>query len=248
MRWTTFLILISFIGLCGCEKKNETTLPPLTIITSPDNPPFEFKDTAQGGDHVIGFDMDLAQKLGEHLGRPIKIIETDFAGIIPALQAGRADMAIAALGATEERRKSVDFSDPYHREMFALLVKEDSPLHSEKDLHNKKLGAQLGSNPETIAHKWQQTIEGLEVVSLNKIGDLVQELKNNRIQAVLVDDAVAHRIAASTPALKVVILDMPAGISSIAFPKGSPLVSPVNQALKAMKKDIEQMATKWFNP
>src|SRR6266700_13454 len=105
------LCLIAVVG-CG-ESKKEEAVKPLVIITSPDNPPFEFKDTAQGGDKVIGFDMDVVQKLGEHLGRPIKIVEADFSALIPSLQSGRADMAIAEFSPTDERRKSVDFSDSY---------------------------------------------------------------------------------------------------------------------------------------
>src|ERR1700722_11467731 len=93
-----FFVYLSLFSLVGCgEKKNtDAAQKPLIVITSPDNPPFEFKDTAHGGDRVIGFDMDVAQKLGEQLGRPIKIVETEFAAIIPSLQSGRGDMGLAA--------------------------------------------------------------------------------------------------------------------------------------------------------
>ncbi|HUX79126.1 MAG TPA: transporter substrate-binding domain-containing protein [Alphaproteobacteria bacterium] len=240
-------VCLSLISLAGCgEKKNTDGQDPIIVITSPDNPPFEFKDTAQGGDRVIGFDMDVVQKLGEHLGRPIKIVEADFPALIPSLQSGRADMAIAELAATEERRKSVDFSDPYFTNKYSLLVTEDSPLTSEKELNNQKLGAQLGSTPEALAHKLAKEIPGLSVISLNKIGDLVQELKSGRIQAVVIGDTTAHKIASTTPGVKVLVLNRPGGKAYIAFPKGSPLVAPTNEALKKMKGDLEKIAEKWM--
>jgi len=244
-----FCLGLCLITLTGCgEKKNTEAQNPIIVITSPDNPPFEFKDTAQGGDKVIGFDIDVVQKLGEHLGRPIKIVEADFPALIPSLQSGRADMAIAELGATSERRKSVDFSDPYYRNKAALLVLENSTLTSEKELNDKKLGAQLGSSHEALAHKWAKTIPGLSVVSLNKVGDLVQELKSGRIQAILMGDSIVHKVAASTSGVKVIVLDIPGEEKAIAFPKGSPLVAPTNKALKQMKGDLDKIAEKWIAP
>ena len=244
----TLCACLSFLTLIGCgEKKNQPEVKPLIVITSPDSPPFEFKDTAQGGDKVIGFDMDVVHKLGERLGRPIQIVEADFTALIPSLQSGRADMAIAYLSATDERRKSVDFSDPYYTSKKDLLVLETSPLTSEKELDDQKLGVQLGSASETMAQDWKKQMPGLSLVPLNKIGDLVQELKNGRIQAVLAEDVVVKKIAASTPGLKVISLNNPGDSFAIAFPKGSGLVLQTNYALKTMKGEIVQMAKKWFD-
>ncbi len=234
-------------SLVGCEKSPQKEgQNPLIVIISPDNPPFEFKETAKGGDHVVGFDVDVIQKLSQHLGRPIKIVEADFSAIIPSLQSGRADMGISTITATDERRKSVDFSDPYYAHKVALLVLDTSPLTSEKDLPGSKLGVQIGSSHEVLARKWEAALPGLSLVSLNKGGELVQELKNKRIQAVLTEETTAHKIAASTPGLKVLVLDVPGEELVIAFPKGSPWVVPTNQALKAMKEDIEKIADQWI--
>ena len=247
MVFRALCVCLSLFSLVACgEKTNEEEQKPLIVITSPDSPPFEFKDTARGGDQIIGFDIDIVHKLGEYLGRPIKIIEADFSSLIPSLQSGRADMAIAYLSATDERRKSVDFSDPYYICKIALLVPETSQIKSEKDLHGKKLGVQLGSAHETLAHKWAKDFPGLSVSSLNKIGDLIQELKNGRLQAILTEDIVAQKIATSTPGIKVVVLNVPGDPLAIAFPKGSLLVGPTNEALKKMKGDIQQLESKWF--
>jgi ABC-type amino acid transport substrate-binding protein len=240
-------LCLSLISLVACgEKKGQDAQKPLIVITSPDSPPFEFKDTARGGDQVIGFDMDVAHKLGEYLGRPVKIVEADFSSLIPSLHSGRADMAIAYLSATDERRKSVDFSESYYANKLALLVPESSSITSEKDLEGKKLGAQLGSTNEIIANQWSKSFSGLSVVSLNKVGDLVQELKSGRIEAVLAEDIVVKKVVAANPELKIVSLEVTGDPLSIAFPKGSPLVAPTNEALKKMKGDIQEFASKWL--
>lgn len=238
-------ILLSLVA-CGEKKTHPEGKKPLIIMISPDNPPFEFKDTAQGGDKVIGFDVDIIHKLGEHLGRPIEIIEGDFPTLIPALQAGRADMAISTIVPTDERSKTVDFSDPYYTYKFALLVPVDSTITSENDLSGKKLGVQTSSSHEMLAKRWEEMIPEMALISLNKLGALVQEVKNGRLQAILTEETTAHKIASSTPGLKVIAVTTPGESPAIAFPKGSPLVEPTNKALKEMKGDIEQLKTKWF--
>lgn len=238
---------LAFFCLVGCEKTPQSqTDKPLIVIVSPDNPPFEFKDTAQGGDKVIGFDVDVIQKIGQKLNRPIQIIESDFSAIIPSIQAGRADMGLSAIAATEERRKNVDFSDPYYTYKFALLVPQNSMITSEEDLQEKKLGVQLGSSHEVLAQKWKASIPGLSLITLTKGGELVQELKNGRIQAILTEDTTAHKIVGSTPGLKAVVLTVPGEELVIVFPKGSPWVKPVNEALQGLKGEIEEILKKWM--
>jgi len=247
MAVRVFSVCLSLMFLVACgEKKEESGPKPLVVITSPDSPPFEFKDTAHTGDEIIGFDIDVIKKIAEHLGRPLKIVEADFSSLIPSLQSGRADMAIAYISATDERKKSVDFSDPYYIAKKDLLILESSPLSSEKELEGKKVAVQLGSASEMMAKEWAKEIPGLSIVALNKIGDLVQELKNNRVQAVLAEDIVVKRVMASTPGLKVIPLDNSGDSLAIAFPKGSPLVPQVNEALKKMKGDIQQLEVKWM--
>lgn len=243
-----FTLCFAFFFLAGCEKSvQEGEEKPLVVIISPDNPPFEFKETALGGDQVVGFDVDVVKALSKRLGRPLKIVEADFSSLIPSLQSGRADMAISELAPTHERRKSIDFSDIYYVNKSSLLVPEGSPITSEKDLTGQRLGVQLGSTNEMLARKWAEIIPTLSIASLNKVGDLVQELKNGRLQAILVGDQVARNIAHSTPGVKVIAVDSAGGDLAIAFPKESPLVASTNEALKGMKDEISHIAEKWFS-
>ncbi len=72
----------------------------LTMVTSADYPPYEFRDTATGKNDIIGFDVDIANRIAKELGFKLEIKDTDFNGLIPALQAGRADFVMAGMTAT----------------------------------------------------------------------------------------------------------------------------------------------------
>ena len=79
----------------------------LTMVTSADYPPYEFRDTASGKNEIIGFDIDIAKNIAQELGYQLEIKDTDFNGIIPALQSGRADFAMARMTPTAERKKKM---------------------------------------------------------------------------------------------------------------------------------------------
>lgn len=246
MPYKFLALFLLCLSLVGCEKSSQKEGPsPITVILSPDNPPYEFKETDQNG-KVIGFDVDIVEELGKRLGRPIEIIEADFGAIIPSLQSGRADMAISELNPTEERRKSVDFSDPYYIDTSSLLVLESSTLTSEKDLAGKKLGVQLGTTNEAYAKDWAKRVPNLTIITLSKLGELVQELKNGRIQAVLNAEKGCKNIIRLTPGLKMIEANVQKRGISIAFPKGSPLVGPVNDVLKQMQGAIQTIEDKWI--
>jgi ABC-type amino acid transport substrate-binding protein len=237
-----------FLVACGKENTNEEDRP-LVVMVSPDNPPFEFKDTGSGGKGVLGFDIDLINMVGKQLGREIKIVEVDFSAIIPGIQSKRADMGISGIAATEKRRKSVDFSDPYHSYSFAVVTKQDTVIDNHQDLANKRIGAQLGSTHETKSQELSAILPGVSVFSLNKLPELILEVKKGRAGAVMTEEAVAKRIVASNADLKYKVLDDIEGESYfIVFPKDSPLVSEVNRALEDLKSSgqIDQLITKWI--
>jgi len=110
----------------------------------------------------------------------------------------------------------------------------------------KKLGVQLGSSHEVLAKKWQDQYPALTLVPLNKIGDLVQELKNGRIDGVLIGESEARKIASLTIGAKAVPLEIQGEAFVIAFPKGSPLVHQTNDALKTMQVDVNKIEQKWI--
>src|SRR5262249_29166250 len=101
--------------LTGCEQDKT---PKLRVGMEASYAPFEFKN--EKGE-LDGVDVKIAEALAKHLGLKLVISEYTFAGIITALQGDEIDCIISAMTATDERRKSIDFSDPYVFTAIAML-------------------------------------------------------------------------------------------------------------------------------
>ena len=94
-------------------------------------PPFEMKDESG---QPAGVSVDLAKELGQALGREVVIENIAFDGLIPALKTGKIDLILSSLTRTEERSKSIDFSEVYADTGLCLLAGKDSPIKTVKDL------------------------------------------------------------------------------------------------------------------
>jgi polar amino acid transport system substrate-binding protein len=251
----TAIVTISAIAQVALPKPIAQAAPfigkdTLTLITSPDYPPYEFYDTKGGKRQIVGFDIDIANTLAQKLGFQLKIMESDFNGLIPALQANRADFVMAGMTPTPERQKNADFSIIYYEAKDTIVAPKGSNLRQSQDLSGKKVGVQLGTIQEQNARKIAQKVPGIELKQLNKVPEVVQEIKSKRIDAAIVEDTVAKGFAQANPDLEVnVIPSESASGSAIAFPKNSGLVEPFNKVLQQMKDqgELQKLATKWFS-
>lgn len=219
--------------------------PTLIMATSSEYPPFNYRDTATGSDEIIGFNIDLAKMIATRLGYDIDILDTDFNGIIPALQSRRADFSVASMVPTEERQKNVDFSDLYYEAKSTIISLKGSGLKTDADLNGKKVGVALASAQERRAKQ----IPGAILENRTKISDLIEEVKIGRLDATLVESTVAPGFIAQNPQLEYHIIPNlePFGYA-IAFPKGSPLRDRFNTVLAELKQagEIERLTEKWL--
>jgi polar amino acid transport system substrate-binding protein len=252
------LLSIALIGSLhivqsGCgespkEEKQAGTKEPIKMGTSADQPPFEFYRTGDGETQIVGYDIDLAKKIGEELGNTVEIKDMDFSTLIPALQAGRVDFVMAGMTPTPERKQNVDFSISYLKFPVTAITQKQLTVQSAQDLKGKKIGVQLGSAHEQIAKEWAKDDPSITVVSLNKLGDLIQELIVGRIDAALMETAVAHSYVKLTPQLKVNLLPKYQLEFAVAFQKGSPLVEKFNKIIDQLEKSgqLEALKKKWI--
>lgn len=214
--------------------------------TSADFPPFESIDETTG--EYIGFDIELAEYIANELGYELEISNMDFGGLISALQSKRVDFVAAGMSATDERKENVDFSVAYHHSGEMFVTAKDSTIKSIEDLAGKKLGVQLGTIQETGAKKIAEDIKGIEIKTLNKAPELIQELKSGRIDAVYLDKTVAEGFIKE---LDLAGFNDPTTSSpgmAIAFPKGSDLVEDFNRIIEEMKEngELEKLEKKWL--
>jgi len=218
--------------------------PKLVMVTSADYPPYEFRDTATGNE-IIGFDVDIAKYITKELGRELEITDTDFNGIIPALQSRRADFAMAGMTPTAERRKNVDFSNIYYEAKNTIVAPKGSNLKSPEALAGKTIGVQLGSTQEKAA----QEFKNVKLRSLNRTAEIIQEVKSKRIAAAIIEDTIARGFIDNNPDLEFnTVANVGEAGSAIAFPKGSDLVDDFNGVLAQMQQngEIERLVKKWF--
>ncbi|WP_083617971.1 ABC transporter substrate-binding protein/permease [Planktothrix serta] len=246
MTFLTWGIIIGNNPPTSAQETPSKTTKTLVMATSPDYPPYEFKDTATSGEKIVGFDVDIAEYITQKLGYNLTVIGMDFNGLIPALTAKRADFVMAGMTPTPDRKKNVEFSDIYFEAKNTIVSLQDKNYQNPEQLQGKKVGVQLGSIQQEAVKNWQ----GVRVVPLNKTSDIIQELKSKRLDAGVLENTIVRGYIAANPGL--VYHEVPnteAAGSAIAFPKGSPLVQPFNQVIQEMKASgkIEQLAKQWFD-
>ena len=233
------------IGNSLIERAIAQSTNQVVMVTSADYPPYEFRDTASGKNEIIGFDVDIAKYITKELGLELSITDTDFNGIIPALQSKRADFAMAGMTPTEERKKNVDFSDLYYEAKNTIVSLKGSNLKTPEDLSGKEVGVQLGSTQETAAKEFKN----VKLKSLNKTSEIIQEVKAKRIDGAVIEDTIAKGFINNNPDLEFnTIPNAGEAGSAIAFPKGSARVADFNRILAQMKQsgEIDNLVKKWF--
>lgn len=133
-KWIGLLLLLSlfaFIKIPNVNAQTDDSLQKvkergtLIVGTSADNPPKEYIRMNNGKEEIVGFDIDIAKRIAEELGVELKVTNMKFDGLIPSLQQGDFDMALAGFNPTPERKKVVSFSDSYHNLPFVILTTKD---------------------------------------------------------------------------------------------------------------------------
>jgi ABC-type amino acid transport substrate-binding protein len=248
----TIIMTMGLLAACGTSKdqdkkstssQGDTKKEKLVMATSADYPPYEDYDTTSG--KIIGFDVDVAKYIGSKLNFEVEVKDMDFNGLLPALQSKRADFVMAGMTPKPERKKNADFSDIYFEAKNTIVAAKDSSFKTLEDLKGKKVGVQLGSIQESAVNE----VKGIQVVSLNKVPEIIQELKSGRIDAAIIEDTVAKGYTGSNKDLKFTeIPNTELAGSAVAFPKGSTHVDDFNKVLKEMKEngEMDRLVKKWF--
>lgn len=248
------ILLMGLLAACGTSedkstggsKSNDTKKKTLIMGTSGDYAPFEYIDTAKG-DNIIGIDIDIAKAVTEKLGYEFEVRDMDFGGLIQALQSGQVDFVLAAMSATEDRKKSVDFSEVYYTSKHMIVSKKDSGITKVEDLKGKKIGAQLGSIQEEKANELAETVE-MTVENRNRIPELIQEIKAGRFDAAIIEDTVAKGYLDNNADLEGFTVEDADGGYAIALPKNSELTEEFNKVLKEMidNGEVDAIIKKYF--
>lgn len=252
------LVAVLAVGLVGCGNKssdnsggNQTALEQikknkkLVVATSPDYPPFEFMVSENGKSKIVGADIDLAQKIADKLGVELELKAMDFDALVSALQAGKVDMVITGMTPNEKRKKAVDFSDIYFKGENAVIVnaKDAGKFTSEDQLKKAKLGVQKGSTQETYV---KDNLKVTNYKALVAVPDLIADMKNGNIDAVVLNSKVAGINVTKYDGIKVVEnLKLTSGgdeeAMAVAIKKGdnADLIKLTNEVIKELQDSGE---------
>jgi polar amino acid transport system substrate-binding protein len=217
------------------------------VVNSGAYPPFSFVDTKG---NLIGFDVDIAEALAEKMGVEVNVQSSPWNGIIAAMVGGRFDACICSMSDTEERRKAIDFSDPYYSAGLSVWVQgSTNDINSIDDFAGKTVGSTLGETGNQWAvengeGKWSnQTFQGLP--------SMMNGLTTGRIDLMIADDVpVLVAMQENAPDIKMVdVGELPRWPAAISVQKNKPeLLEALNVALAEIKADgtYQAIVDKWI--
>ncbi|MDR2779462.1 MAG: ABC transporter substrate-binding protein [Puniceicoccales bacterium] len=250
MKKSLFAIIffLSTILLHSTERSE------IVLLTSADNPPYEFTRLGE----IVGFDIDIAKIIAEKLGKTLLIKDMPFSSLIPTLMSERGDFAMAAITPTNARRENVDFSIPYQNNISAVVLVNKDEFSYMKDtdaifpivlLEGKTVGVQLGTHHESDIRA--ANIPDIEIKRYDNIGTMVAEISNSAngngtIYALIIGNAEAQMLVKKNPKLCSFPLQFSDSFA-IAFTKNSPLKVEINEILKLLKETgkISDLEIKW---
>ena len=215
----------------------------LTMATNAAFPPYEM--TTDAGEFE-GIDIETAQAIADKLGLELQIDDMDFDAALLSVQQGKADIVMAGVTVTDERKAVMDFSDSYATGIQSIIVPEGSDIASPDDLAGKKIGTQRG----TTGYIYCTDDFGEDAVVAYDSGlTAVQALNNGQVDAVVIDNAPAKEYVAANPGLKVLDTSYAEEDYAIGMAKGSALEDAVNKALEELKADgtLQAIVDKYIN-
>lgn len=157
----------------------------ITVGNSPDYPPFE---TLDDNGKRVGFDIDLLNAMCAQLGIEAEFVTMDFGAIVTATQSGQVNIGMSGFSITEERRKMVNFSNPYYISGQAVVTAPKTGIKSVDDLKGKRVAVGLGTTGQEEAEK----IEGITIQYPEDYTVAFVMLKNGGSDAVICDLPVAE--------------------------------------------------------
>ena len=229
-----------------------TTVEPgkLIMTTNAAFPPYEM--TTDDGDYE-GIDVEIAGAIADKLGLELIIDNKDFDAALLAVQGGEAaDMVMAGVTVTDERKAVMDFTDSYASGVQVVIVPEDSDIASIDDMQGKMIGVQRGTTGDLYC---SDTVEnggfGAENVTPYPDGlTAVQALMNGQVDCVVIDNAPAQEFVTANPGLKILDTEYANEDYAIGVAKGNTqLLDALNTAIAELKADgtIQSILDKYIS-
>lgn len=250
------LVLLMCLVLSGCStkdaKKDANLLDTIKergeLIVAMEGTwsPWTYHDET---DTLVGYDVEIAQKIAEKLGVKVTFVEGEWDGLLAGLDSGRYDMMVNGVDITEERLLKYDFSTPYAYNRTAVIVRGDyDEIKTMEDLNGKQTANTISSTYATIAEQYGATVTGVD--DLNQTFEL---LLSGRIDATLNAEDTFYDYMKAQPDANLKIGAITEDATQVAIPvrkgeESATLLEEINKALKEMREDgtLEALSNKYF--
>jgi polar amino acid transport system substrate-binding protein len=250
-------VLLLVFAVLGCAKKDEKPAPvaaaapapkiKITVASDCTWPPMEFLTESK---EIVGFDIDLMKAIAAAADFDVEIKNTAWDGIFAGLANNTYDAVISSVTITDERKGSMDFSEPYINAGQVLIVQASAAnVLKLEDLKGKSVGAQIGTTGAMEVTK----VAGVTLKSYDELGLAVEDLVNGRLAGVVADTPIAADFVLQNAnykgKLKIVGEPFTQEYYGIAVNKGNAKVLDlINAGLKKVKESgkLKAIEDKWL--
>lgn len=198
--------------------------------------PFEsIEMAADGSKTYVGMNIDIVKAIVEKNGGSVKFVDMPFKSLMAAIQAGQIDFCSGGMAPTEEREKTLDFSEIFFYPRNAIVYRAEDDYPDLDSLQGKTVAYVFGTNYQQVA----ESIPDVNAVGIQGSPACIEEVKSKRADACIIDGAGASEFLKNNDTLKMSLLDKTDDCFAIGFPKESPYYETFNNTLKEMMDDGE---------
>ena len=264
------LVMIMAIGIfAGCAESEDNKL---VMATNAEFPPYEYKE----GSEFVGIDVEIAKAIAEKLGMELVIEDVAFGSVLSGVAEGKYDMGMAGITVTEDRKKTMDFTESYATGIQVIIVNDDSAISSLDDIFifnedgdpvalknpDMKVGVQENTTGDIYSSSaisgWgfndlneDESVKVDRVVRYKTGAEAVSALKSGKIDCVIIDNEPAKSFVAANDGIHILEGDNEYAIEdyAICVKKGdTELLNKINDALKELKADgtIDKIVEKYI--
>ena len=233
------LAVCAMTVLCACGSGSSGKL---VMATNAAFPPYEYVE----GSEIVGIDAEIAKLIADDLGKELVIEDMAFDSIIAAVQSGKADIAMAGMTVTEDRKQNINFSDPYTEAAQVIVVKNDSTVATPDDLAGKTIGVQIGTTGDIYA----EDIENATIERYSKYFEAINALTQGKIDAVIVDREPGKVFVGENADLKMIDEEFTLEEYAIGVAKDNEqLLNDINASLKKLQDSgkIDEIINKYIS-
>lgn len=198
--------------------------------------PFEsIEMAADGSKTYVGMNIDIIKAIVEKNGGSVEFVDMPFKSLMAAIQAGQIDFCSGGMAPTEEREKTLDFSEIFFYPRNAIVYRAEDDYPNLDSLQGKTVAYVFGTNYQQVA----ESIPDVNAVGIQGSPACIEEVKSKRADACIIDGAGATEFLKNNDELKMSLLDKTDDCFAIGFPKESPYYETFNNTLKEMMDDGE---------